>query len=309
MTTAYGIAPDSTGSGLDPLTHRRIIKAHWANTGVICGLDVSGGTDLRYSVAAGAAVCSRGDADGYTEAYYNGGKTAAVKAGDPSNPRIDRIWVRANDISQGDSDNQVTVGVTQGTPSATPTAPSLPSGCVRLVDMLMPAGATSTAKATMSGSQDYALPYGVGGMQLAFQQVTQDYTVTEDRQWHEQVRVTFTTPTERTVNVRWKAVSTVGRPASDDSTANGRMGSYWVQLLVDGNPINTLSSNVDGLGNQKADEVDSNRYWTARTVDYDVTATKGKHTVVAQIWGNRAYLTYPVTMKTRSLEIVDRGVA
>ena len=56
MTTALGVAPDSTGRGVDPPTHRRIIKAHWENVGVVCGLDVTGRTDLRYNVAAGVAV-------------------------------------------------------------------------------------------------------------------------------------------------------------------------------------------------------------------------------------------------------------
>ena len=61
MTTALGVAPDPTGRGVDPPTHRRIIKAHWENTGIVCGLDVTGRSDLRYSVAAGVAVCSRGN--------------------------------------------------------------------------------------------------------------------------------------------------------------------------------------------------------------------------------------------------------
>lgn len=160
MTTALGIAPDSTGKGVDPLTHRQVIKAHWENTGIICGLDVSGRSDLRFGISAGVAVCSRGNADGFTEAYWNGGQSPAVGAGDPSNPRIDVIWVKANDISQGDSNNAVVSGVTQGTPSANPVAPSIPAGCTRLMSMRMPAGASSTQSATPVDTQDYAIPYG-----------------------------------------------------------------------------------------------------------------------------------------------------
>ena len=305
MTTAYGIAPDSTGSGLDPLTHRRIIKAHWANTGVICGLDVSGGTDLRYNVAAGAAVCSRGDADGYTEAYFNGGKTPAVKAGDPSNPRIDRIWIRANDISQGDSDNQVTVGVTQGTPSATPTAPALPSGCVRLMDMVMPAGATSTAKAIKSGGQLYAVPYGASLGRIAASRVTAEYTVVEDKQWHEQVRISFTLPTKRNVCLRWKACSTVG--SDGGASANDRQGSYFVQCRADGNIINDIPSSGEGLTGQMADEILSTRYSTTELLEWDATLDAGTHQIAVWVQGNISYLTYPVMLRSRLLEAVDRG--
>lgn len=118
-TTALGIAPDSSGAGVTPLTHRQIIRAHWANTGIVSGLDVSGRGDLTYSVGAGMAVCSRGDADGYTEAYWAGGQTPAVSA-TGSQPRIDCIWIRANDPTQGDADNHVVIGVTQGNASATP---------------------------------------------------------------------------------------------------------------------------------------------------------------------------------------------
>lgn len=116
MATALGVQPDSSGNGVTPLTHRKIIDALWTSTGIVTGLDVTGRNDLKYDVAAGVAICSRGDADGKTEAYWPGGQTTAVAAGDSTWPRIDRVWIKAHDMSQGDSDNQVVVGVTQGTP-------------------------------------------------------------------------------------------------------------------------------------------------------------------------------------------------
>ena len=44
MATALGIAQLEDGTGTDPLTLRRIIQARWANPGIVCGLEVSGGT-------------------------------------------------------------------------------------------------------------------------------------------------------------------------------------------------------------------------------------------------------------------------
>lgn len=161
MATALGIAPDGSGKGVDPLTHRRIIAAQWDNPGIIAGLTVVG-AGLAYTVAAGAAVCSRSEVDGCSIAYWEGGTTPVVAAGDPSNPRIDVVYLVAHDLSQGDQDNQVTVGVLSGVPAASPVAPDLATvpGAVKLQSFLIPSGATSTASAQKTGTVDYALPYG-----------------------------------------------------------------------------------------------------------------------------------------------------
>ena len=94
-TVALGIAPNTSNIGVTPLVHRRILGAQFANCGIIDGLNVTGRNDLRYNVGAGVAVCSRGDSDGKTIAYHEGGQTPAVSAGDPSNPRIDIVWICA----------------------------------------------------------------------------------------------------------------------------------------------------------------------------------------------------------------------
>jgi len=159
MSTALGIAPDASGEGTDPLTLRRIISARWARPGVVTGLTCSGRTDLRYQVAAGVAVCRRSATDGCTEAYWQGGTTSAVLAGDPSNPRVDVVYVIAHDPTQGDPDNKVSVGVAQGTPSTSPAKPAVPAGAVAVAVMRMPAGATSTSSAQPVASYVEAVPY------------------------------------------------------------------------------------------------------------------------------------------------------
>lgn len=168
MATALGIAPDGSGKGVDPLTHRRIIAAQWDNPGIIAGLTVAG-AGLAYTVAAGAAVCSRSEVDGCSIAYWEGGSTPAVAAGDPSNPRIDVVYLVAHDIGQGDPDNQVKVGVLSGAAAVSPVAPSLSSvpGAVKLQSWLVPAGAASMTSAQKTGNNDYALPYGASKGVLA----------------------------------------------------------------------------------------------------------------------------------------------
>ncbi|NMN02791.1 hypothetical protein [Bifidobacterium panos] len=302
MTTALGIAPDSAGKGVDPLTHRKVLQSHWASVGIVTGLGVSGRSDLKYNVAAGVAVCSRGSADGYTEAYFGGGATAAVSAGDPSNPRVDRIWIKARDLTQGDADNQVVIGVTQGTPSASPVAPSTPAGCVRLLDMTLPAGATSTQKATPPHSADYAIPYGVSVGVLATANVNQQYEIPEDKQWKKRVSVRFTVQTDRTVNIKWKARASCG---SD----NSNMASYFVQLRVDGSVINSGVNLASSWIQGAFDEIGVLRFAETKGIDYDVIANRGTHTAEVYVLGNPAANTAPVTLYgIQNLTVTDRGV-
>lgn len=236
-TTALGIMQASDGTGCDALTHRRIIKSRWANTGIITGLKVTGRSDLKYSVSAGCAVVSRSASDGYAEAYWEGGTTDAVSAGDPSNPRIDLVWIKANDLQQGDPDNRVHIGVTQGTPSANPVAPSVPSGCLRLMTMRLGAGATSTQAAQRTSSADYALPYGASFGILQRVAENRDGAVDYNSKgqfltWGCQF------PTDR--NVELHAYLCVSRPEKD-----GKVGVAAVQFYVDGEKYTTRKVEYD----------------------------------------------------------------
>ena len=161
MSTALGVAPDSEGQGCDALTHRRVIAAQWENTGVVTGLEVSGRQDLRYGVSPGSAVCSMGEADGMSVAWWDGSggpyTENAVDAGDSAYPRIDAIYIIAY---TGQPDNLVHVKVAQGDPSASPQPPEVEAGGLVVGYRMLPAGAMSTASAMAYGDVDYAIPYG-----------------------------------------------------------------------------------------------------------------------------------------------------
>lgn len=203
-TTALGIMQDESGNGVDPLTHRRIIMGRWSNPGVIEGLEVSGTDSLMYYVGEGNAVLSRGDSDGYTEAYWEGGNTAAVSAGNASYARIDLIWMKANDLQQGDSDNLVTIGVTEGTPAASPVCPSVPTGCTKIAEMRMPAGATTTANASENSDVEFAIPYGASLGLLASVQDTTTRDIKADSSssaYQTLCSTKFTVPTDRLVEL------------------------------------------------------------------------------------------------------------
>lgn len=232
-TTALGIMQASDGAGVDPLTHRRIIKSHWANTGIVSGLEVTGGSGLTYNVSAGNAVLSRSNSDGYTEAYWEGGTTDAVSTGDPSNPRIDTVWLKAYDAQQGDPDNRVHVGVTQGTPSSSPVAPSAPSGCLAIARMRMPAGATSTSSAQQTTARDYAIPYGSTlGLLASYRDTANGAFDTTRMSKSFRCSVQVTVPTDRLLELRFTAsVASGGDYGSDDYT------NWYHAFALDGTEV------------------------------------------------------------------------
>lgn len=163
MTTALGIRPDAKSQGVSPQVHRHIISAQWASDGIIQGLTVTGGTGLTYTVSAGTALIQPDGQKGEAVlAYWPGGATPAVAAGNAGLSRYDVIWLRAHDLDKGDADNQVVLGVTQGTPAADPDVPldQVPSDVVRLAAMLVPAGMTQTKACSTDGAERYAMPYG-----------------------------------------------------------------------------------------------------------------------------------------------------
>lgn len=270
-TTALGIMQDSSGAGVDPLTHRRIIKARWSNPGIISGLEVTGGSGLTYNVSAGNAVLSRSSSDGYTEAYWEGGSTPAVSTGDPSNPRIDTVWLKADDVQQGDGDNRVKVGVTQGTPSSSPVAPSAPSGCTAIAEMRMPAGATSTSSAQQTSEREYAIPYGANlGLLASYRDTTNGVIDSTKQKRSTRCAVKVTVPTDRLIDLRFVAsVASSGTYGSDQYT------NWYVSFLLDGSEIQYSGGEM----------LLSNLTCETRERTFTVPVDKGTHTIaVSTAW-------------------------
>lgn len=297
-TTALGIAPDSTGAGVDPLTHRRVIASHWDNVGVVTGLRCSGRSDLSYDLAAGVCVTQRSGSDGMCEAYWPGG-TVQTKAGDASNPRYDLVYVKSGDPTQGDADNHVTAGVVQGTPSSSPTVPSAPAGATAVDAIFVPAGMTATTAGTSTGEVNYAIPYGAS-LGLLAQTVDNNQGESADlggepRREHP---ITFYVPTRRLVELEFYATMT---RLNRDSDAESSM---WFGFYLDGQLLETAGGEVSVEGT----------YQTFRTSAY-VTVGRGTHTVmtgtklqsgsVKFLAGKIGNLYY----KPRTFSVWDRGLA
>lgn len=294
---ALGVAQTSAGVGTTDTDMRKIIAAQWESTGVIDGLAVTGTTSLYYSVAAGVAVCSKGASDGKTLAYFAGGSTPAVSANSSGNPRIDCIWITSHDLTQGDADNLVTLGVTQGTPAATPTAPAIPTYATLLAQMCMPAGATTTANAAQAASIGYAIPYGASLGMLAENVLTMDGigdgTVNN---WYIEQTTGFFIPTDRLITFRFYVCA---------SASDGNYSDWYQSFVLDGAEI----ANSGG-------EFHLTSGWSTQMHEFSTTIHGGNHTVAVKSGlrgGAAPHFHYAGDKYTsfygRRLQVWDSGVA
>lgn len=274
---AFPVRQTEDGIGCTDIMMRTIYAALYPDTGVITGLGVTGGNTTAYTVAAGVAVCSKGDADGTVIAPYEGG-TVSASANSASNPRIDVVWLCHHDVTQGDSDNYVTLGVTEGTPAASPTEPDIPSYATKLQAMTMPANATTTASATKYGYVNQAVPYGatlgvVNGSDGGVYTSETGLRCTLNQNWGtEQVEsqfcnCTFNIPGRRLLqfNVTVTAGANGGQYVDGD-------GSVYSNIYVDGKVADTREVRL-----RKANNAISQFYQFVMTVDAGVHTVAWKY--------------------------------
>ena len=290
MSGSLATNRDSNGNGLTALDYRKILNGLYPNPGIVTGGTVTGNSSLTYHVAPTVAVIDRGS-DGTRLVYFDGGDTPAVAAGDASNRRIDVIWLKANDPALDGGSKEVTLGVTQGTPSTNPAVPQLDSGKLALMEKLVQPGATNLS--TGSGdnrSYNYAIPYGgslgrLGDVGMNTQTIDQEW----QSNWYNQVSVNVPALyTDRLVQVDFMA------RASGPSAGS----SYRVKLIVDG------SDQSDGQ-----DELPVFDTYVRNRISYRTVLTAGRsHQVIIAIMPNtnKGQFTW---RGLRSVEVSDIGVA
>lgn len=272
-TTALGVSPDSDGNGVTPRVHRKIIGAQWQSPGIITGLQVSGNTSLSYNVSEGVAVCEKNSDDGRTLAYWQGGNTPTVQAGDPTYARIDVVWITANNKPEyNDSDNSVHVGVTSGTPSASPVEPAVPDGAIKLMAMLLPAGATSTQSATRRDSYDYAIPFAGNLGRLGENWWKQDMKGSDVRgkHYYEQP-ISFTLPTDRLVEFDFQCNYSNSKYGGNDP--NAKPCEWAVEFQLDGKDLDHAGFNFVSYGS-----------WENHQAQYTCVVEAGHHTARLNTW-------------------------
>lgn len=291
MSVAFGVQ-NQGDVGTTAAELRHIIASKWGSTGIVAGLSVTG-SGLAYNVAAGMAICSKGASDGMSEAWWAGGSTANVSANSSSNPRIDAVWITSHDATQGDADNLVAVGVTQGTPAASPTVPTIPIYATLVAAMLVPAGATSTSAASVSALGAQAVPYGASLGILVDQVDTTNTATAIPSGYRTYAAGTFTLPTARYVDI--KRIFTLTSLTSNDA-------SVYTRVLVDGAQVSQGEVRCFG----------SPTIATSQYMENTVRLEAGTHTVQAQMQaGVRTARKYWSSngWAGQTLQVVDAGVA
>jgi hypothetical protein len=86
--------------------------------------------------------------------------TLTVSAADPTNPRIDTVYVQVQDSFYAGSVDQVVLGIATGLAAASPTPPNLPSNALALANVAVAANTTTIVTANISQNALYVGPVG-----------------------------------------------------------------------------------------------------------------------------------------------------
>ena len=300
MSGSLATNRDSNGNGLTALDYRKILKGFYPNPGIVDGGTVTGNSSLTYNVPPTVAVIDRGS-DGTRLVYFSGGDTPAVAAGDASNRRIDVVWLKANDPALDGGSKEVTLGVTQGTPSANPAVPQLDSGQLALMEKLVQPGATNLS--TGSGdnrSYNYAIPYGGSVGMLTQYWDTRNFTNdgTQFSPWYEMQCPQFYIPTDRLVEFVLDA----------NFSAHDKIRSEWGVTFQDNGADIPFSSSM----------MVSGYAWENHKHSFSSVLQAGYHSIRVKAWtqaGSAADFHYGVsqgnqgTFIGRRIQVWDRGVA
>ena len=295
-TVAFPVRQDGE-VGCTDITMRKIMGALFTGTGVVSGLEVTGGSSAAYHVSEGVAVCSKGTSDGKTLAYVEASDVAC--SGNSSGyPRIDCVWVAAHDKTQGDPDNLVTLGVTEGTPAATPVEPDPPAGATMLATMQLAAGATNTQQAVQVSTAGYTSLYGTSRGLL----VNRRYIANKDINIKTQKTLMsqyFDLPTDRVVT--FKAATNM-TPRDRTQTSQQAKGEARVNIYfyLDGEQVAWLSNYCD-------------EWATARWTEYTMTVPAGRHLARMDVksgddWTTARFWCYSAAPMGQQFQLFDMGV-
>lgn len=163
MTAQPGLGVTGNGVGVTtPLAHRLaqsglVAKAGGTRNLIRPGLFydgastiVTGTAGMSYDVAAFTAALTRGAGQGTVLLANDGTVNVPTTAAPGSNSRIDIVYVWQRDFAIDGTDSNPVIGVVQGSPAASPAAPSLAAfpGALELARITVPAGVTATNTGT-----------------------------------------------------------------------------------------------------------------------------------------------------------------
>ena len=136
-------------------------------SGVLAGdalavTEKSGTPDMSVDVAGGKAILA-GDEQTYQGSYFvenRGTENLAIAAADGTNPRIDLVVAKVEDSEYSGATDEWSLAVVTGTPAASPVAPTEPSSCLILAEVLVAAASSDVEDADITDVRTKIGPYG-----------------------------------------------------------------------------------------------------------------------------------------------------
>lgn len=159
------LAPATGG----PMVWRDGVVPSTMSSGVV--LDLSVTTDsptasMSTRVYPGQCVINRSGQGPYG-CSLNAFARVTHNASDTTNPRIDCVVARLYDSAIGDSQTGPWIEVITGTPAATPSAPAVPTGAIKLAEVTVPATATQIVAGNIADKRRSTAPRGAPRLLLA----------------------------------------------------------------------------------------------------------------------------------------------
>jgi hypothetical protein len=195
-----------------------------------------------------------------------------VSAGDPSNPRIDIVWICAhNQMEYKDADNFVVVGVTQGTPGAN--CRNRPSR--RMHDASKDEDARRShihRRSRADVERRLRIPYGASlgkiGENWDRRDMTGDSTV--KKMYYEQ-QIEFDLPSDRMLELAFKCnLSSAGATSWSDTS---HRTEWAVGFQIDGKDLDHSCANFVSYG-----------AWQTHETSYITAVNKGHHVARLRTW-------------------------
>lgn len=125
---------------------------------------VTATASMNVNVAAAEFATSRSKGDGVSIFTNDGVVSVPITAAPISNSRIDVVWVKHNDDTQGDANSNPVFGVTDGVAAGSPVPSAIPTGALELAQVRIYSGTTATNGGSNTITQTYQMTAARGGV-------------------------------------------------------------------------------------------------------------------------------------------------
>lgn len=232
MPTGFGIAPDQNGNGTTPEDLQRIWGAMYLSDGVIHGCEVSGRSDMTYSVSAGAVVMTTGK-DMKVLVPVQATTIPAPQA-PATGTAQHRIYVRQQ-MPGVDGSSNVVVAATAG---------NVPAGALTLDAGPIAANATSTAAFRSNHDRLFARQVGASLGRLVT--VSDSSAARHQGEAYRWGSGRFFVPTDRNIHLRLS--STPVRTSATGLALNGSLrAALRHEIYIDGNHLKSYVQEYSGV--------------------------------------------------------------